>query len=56
MLRISDIKGRGGGELDYMYEHMATVESLEVVNLPAISADTKMSLTRDDFPNHQSQR
>ena len=29
---------------DYMYEHMASAGSLDVVNLPTISADTKMSL------------
>ena len=27
-----------------MYEHMASAGSLDVVNLPTISADTKMSL------------
>ena len=34
-----------------MYEHMANVKSLDVVKLPSISTYTKMSLTRDDFPN-----
>ena len=38
-----------------MYEKMATVGSLDVVNLPTISADTTMSLFRYDFPN-QSKR
>ena len=38
-----------------MYEHMATVRSLDVVNLPTISPYTTMSITRDDFPN-QSKR
>ena len=40
-----------GGKHDYMYEQMATVGSLDVVNLPTITADTTVSLTRDDFPN-----
>ena len=35
---------RQGRKLDYMYEHMASAGSLDVVNLPTISADTKMSL------------
>ena len=34
-----------------MYEHMATAESLDFVNLPTIGADTKKSLPRDDFTN-----
>ena len=42
-------------KLDYMYEHMASAESLDIVNLPTISADTKKSLHRDDFTN-QNQR
>ena len=44
-----------GEKLDYMYEHMAYVGSLDIINLPTMNADTKKSLTRDDFPN-QSQR
>ena len=46
---------RQGQTLDYMYEHMASVGSLDVVNLPTLSADTKMFLPRDDFTN-QNQR
>ena len=42
-------------KLDYMYEHMPSAESLDFVNLPTISADTKQSLPRDDFTN-QNQR
>ena len=38
-----------------MYEHMATVTSLDVVNLHTIGPYTTMSITRDDFPN-QSKR
>ena len=38
-----------------MYEHMATVRSLDVVNLPTISTYTTMHITRDDFLN-QSKR
>ena len=34
-----------------MYEQMATVKSLDVVNLPTIITYTIMSITRDDFPN-----
>ena len=30
--------------VDYMYDHMASAGSLDVVNLPTISADTIMSL------------
>ena len=40
-----------GQKFDYMYEHMANVGSLDVVNLLTISADTNMSLPRDDFTN-----
>ena len=54
MLGVCDILS-SGGELEYMYEHMATVRSLDVVNLPTISPYTTMSITRDDFPN-QSKR
>ena len=46
---------RQGRNLDYIYEHMASVGSLDVVNLPTLSADTKMFLPRDDFTN-QNQR
>ena len=46
---------RQGRNLDYKYEHMASVGSLDVVNLPTLSADTKMFLPRDDFTN-QNQR
>ena len=46
---------RQGRKLDYIYEHMASVGSLDVVSLTTISADTKMSLPRDDFTN-QNQR
>ena len=46
---------RQGRNLDYIYEHMASVGSLDVVSLTTISADTKMSLPRDDFTN-QNQR
>ena len=38
-------------KLDYIYEHMASFGSLDVVNLPTKSANTKMSLPRDDFTN-----
>ena len=31
-------------KLNYMYEHMDSAESLDVVNLTTISADTKKSL------------
>ena len=34
-----------------MYEHMATVRNLDVVDLPTISTYTTMSITGDDFPN-----
>ena len=34
-----------------MYEHVANVKSLDVINLPTISTYTKMYITRDDFPN-----
>ena len=34
-----------------MYELMANVVSLDVVNLPTISADKAMPLTRNDFQN-----
>ena len=44
-----------GRKLEYMYEHMATVRSLDVVNLPKIGPYTTMSIPRDDFPN-QSKR
>ena len=46
---------RQGRKLDYIYEHMASVGSLDAVSLTTISADTKMSLPRDDFTN-QNQR
>ena len=46
---------RQGRKLDYIYEHMASVGSLDVVSLTTISADTKMSLPRDDLTN-QDQR
>ena len=42
------------GKLDYMYEQMAIVGSMDVVDLPTISPDTIMFLTRDDFPNHSN--
>ena len=42
---------RQGQKLDYMYEHMASARSLDVDNLPTMSADTKMSLPRDDLTN-----
>ena len=35
---------QAGSKLDYICEHMASVGSLDVVNLPIISADTNMSL------------
>ena len=35
---------RQGQTLDYMYEHMASAGSLDVVNLPTVSEDTHMSL------------
>ena len=35
---------RQGRKLEYMYEHMASDGSLDVVNLLTISADTKVSL------------
>ena len=35
-----------------MYEHMATVRSLDVVSLHTISPCTTMPITRDVFPNH----
>ena len=38
-----------------MYEHMATVRSLDVVYLPTIIKYTTMSITKDGFPN-QSKR
>ena len=40
-------------KLDYMYEHMASAESLDVVNLPTISVDTKKVFTQGWF--HQSE-
>ena len=46
---------RYGRKLDCMYEHMASVGSLDIVNLPTISADTNMPSPRDDFTN-QKQR
>ena len=45
----------GENHMDYMYTHMASDESLDVVNLPTISADTNKSLPRYDFTN-QNQR
>ena len=38
-----------------MNEHMVTVRSLDVVNLPTIGTYTTMSIPSDDFPN-QSKR
>ena len=34
-----------------MYEHMATVRNMDVVNLPTISTYITMSIPRDDIPN-----
>ena len=42
---------QAGWKLDYMYEHMASVGSLDVVNLPTMSTETEMSLPRDDCTN-----
>ena len=53
MLGVCDILSRG--KLEYMYEHIATVRSLDVANLPAISPYTTISITRDDIPK-QSKR
>ena len=39
-----------------MYEHMAYVGSLDIINLLTMNADTKKSLTGDDFPNQSQQQ
>ena len=41
---------RQGQKLDYMCEQMASVMSLDTVNLPTISAHTKMSLPKVSSP------